>query len=262
LNKKIKITSINNNLIKELKNYISKNYFFIIEGVKIIKDLINYNYSFDYFLIDSNKTYEYKNLINAAKVETVIETNKKIINKFAELVPNSDIIALREISQDKLNLDLLTNNNIIIYLHRIQDPGNVGSIIRTCFALSINQILLSSGCAKPYNSKVIRASAGTSLLMKINEINDINEIIGKLKNNDFIVYYASQKATTLYYEADYKKNFLLILGSEGTGLPNELISFCDSGLYIPMNKNLESLNVSVCAAIILFEAYKQRKNKK
>lgn len=259
--KKIKIDSPKNQLIKKIRRDVLKKSFCLIEGSKIIADLINYNFRFEFLLYDGAKEKEFSCIIEKASTNTLIETNHAVITKIAELVPNSYIIALAKVKETIVSIDDIRKNDIILYLYKIQDPGNLGSIIRTCFALDINLILLSEGCASPFTSKVIRASSGTSLLLKINTVKDIISIINKLKEYDYLIYYTSQRAEFTYYKANYRNKFLLLLGSEGSGLPKEIIRQCHYGIYLPMANNLESLNVSICTAVILFEAKRQRETK-
>lgn len=256
--KKIKIDSTKNQLIKKIKKDILKKRLCLIEGSKIVADLINNNFKCEFLLYDVAKKRECSSIIEKASTNTLIETNDAVISKIAELVPNSDIIALAKVREVIVSIDDMIKNDVILYLHKIQDPGNLGSIIRTCSALDINLILLSEGCASPFNSKVIRASSGTSLLLKISKVDSITSVIDKLKEYGYLIYYTSQKGEFIYHKANYNSRFLLLLGSEGSGLPREIITQCHRGICLPMANRLESLNVSVCAAVILFEAKKQR----
>ena len=142
----------------------------------------------------------------------------------------------------------------IILLDGIQDPGNLGTMIRSSLAFGVDSIILSPNCVDLYNPKVLRGTQGMVFHIPI-LIMDTQEAIRYMNDCHIPVYGTSVvngvDAATLSEEE--KKRFCLIMGNEGSGLSNEVLSLCDKHLYIPMNEQVESLNVGVACSILLYE---------
>ena len=144
--------------------------------------------------------------------------------------------------------------NKILLLDEIQDPGNLGTIIRSAVAFQIDTIILSPKTVDLYNPKVLRATQG--MIFHTNIITmDSTLAITYCKQNDYVVY-----GTNVLYGVDVrslsssdKKKFLLIVGNEGNGVSDKLLEMCDKNLYISMNSSVESLNVGVACSILLYE---------
>ena len=142
--------------------------------------------------------------------------------------------------------------NKIVFLDCIQDPGNLGTIIRSCVAFNVDTLILSKDCVDLYNLKVIRASQGLIFHLNI-VVLDNYEIIPKLKDAGYKIY-----GTKVTYGKNLKtieKNdkFVIIMGNEGNGISEISSELCDDFIYIDMNQNCESLNVGVATSIILYE---------
>ena len=144
--------------------------------------------------------------------------------------------------------------NKILLLDRIQDPGNLGTIIRSSKAFGIDIIVLGDGCCDLYNEKVIRATQGNGFKMNILTDNLIN-VIKELKERDIPIL-----GTRVEYGEDIrnlterdKKCYALIMGNEGRGISQEILEMCDKYIYIEMDDAVESLNVSIAASILLYE---------
>lgn len=142
----------------------------------------------------------------------------------------------------------------ILLLDRIQDPGNLGTIIRSSRAFNIDTIVLGNGCCDLYNEKVIRSTQGNGFSMNI--INgDLIDIISKLKANEIPIL-----GTRVEYGEDIrnltskdKECFALVMGNEGNGVSSEILDLCDKYIYIEMANQVESLNVSIATSILLYE---------
>ena len=143
-------------------------------------------------------------------------------------------------------------DELYLILDNIQDPGNLGTIIRSAVAFNFDTIILSNDSVDVYNSKVIRASQG--LLFNVNiKIGDLTEIIPELKNNGYQIY--GTKVTNGNDVKSIAKNslFAIIMGNEGNGMSDAVSKLCDSFVYINMNDKCESLNVGVAASILMYE---------
>ena len=142
----------------------------------------------------------------------------------------------------------------ILLLDGIQDPGNLGTMIRSSLAFGVTTIILSPDCVDLYNPKVVRGTQGMLFHIPILEMNTMDAII-YMKHHDISVYGTSVEGGV---EASSlspldKENYCLIMGNEGKGLSEEILSSCDKKLYIPMNEEVESLNVGVACSILLYE---------
>ena len=235
-------TSIDNKKIKEIKKLNEKKYrdkksLFIVEG--------------EHLVLEAYKKGYLKELILEA--DTIfpldVETNY-VSNNVLKYISNLDtpqkIIGICEKKQPEII------GKKILVLEDIQDPGNLGTIIRSSVAFNIDTIILSNNSVDEYNSKVIRASQG--LLFHINIVrSDILEELNNLKNKGYHIY-----GTKVTHGKDLKlleknKKFAIIMGNEGNGMSEEVSELCDEFIYIKMNDSCESLNVGVATSIILYE---------
>jgi len=184
-------------------------------------------------------------------IETTFVT-KDIINYISTLDTPVPILGFCE--KRKNNLDL---GNRILLLDGIQDPGNLGTIIRSALAFNVDTIVLSPECVDLYNPKVIRSTQG--MLFGINIIRkDLKTVIETLKREEIPIY-----GTRVEYGEDVvnlkrkdRIRFGLIMGNEGQGVKREILEICDKYLFIDMNDNVESLNVAVATSILLYELNK------
>ena len=142
----------------------------------------------------------------------------------------------------------------IVLLDEIQDPGNLGTIIRSALAFQVDTIILTNHCVDNYNPKVIRATQGMMFHMNIITMEE-EEAIQEMRKRNIPIYGTSvengieiQKLTK-----KEKEKYCLIMGNEGNGLSKEILNQCDKKLYIPMSEKVESLNVGVACSIILYE---------
>ena len=239
------IESLDNNKIKNIRKLKDKKYrdsekLFIVEGEHLVleayksnslKEVILCNRDID---IDVEKIY----------------VSEKVMNSLSELPSKVDIIGICKIKEDKLDL----NSNVLI-LDGIQDPGNLGTIIRSSVAFNIKNIVLSKTSVDLYNTKVLRSAQGMNFHLNIVR-NDLEKIISELKENNYIIY-----GTDVVDGIDVKNvkksgKYAIIMGNEGNGISSNIKKLVDKNIYINMNENCESLNVAVSASIILYEINK------
>ena len=140
----------------------------------------------------------------------------------------------------------------VLMLDRVQDPGNLGTIIRSAVAFDISTIILSKDTVDLYNPKVLRSTQG--LLFDVNIlIKDLDECIRSLKKDNYIIYGTKVDNGKNLKDITKKDKYAVIMGNEGKGVNDTLLSMCDEYIYIPMNEKCESLNVGVATSIILYE---------
>lgn len=236
------ISSLENDKVKELVKLQMKKYrdltgCFVVEGEHLVEEVIKAGLVLSIYTIEG---YEYD-----GSIQVSCEVMKKISTM--DSIPN--IVALCK----KKESNGIVGNKILI-LDDIQDPGNLGTIIRSSLAFNIDTIILSLKCVDLYNPKVLRATQG--MFCHINIISmDTFSAIEYLKNNSYKVYGTSvvggvDAASLVDSE---KEKYALIMGNEGNGLSNDVLNLCDKKLYIRMNEKVESLNVGVACSILLYE---------
>lgn len=230
----MKIESLSNAKVKNWNKLKEKKYrdeagLFLIEGDHLIKEALKKQMVVS--TIGLNETYDYT-------------VNPEILKKLSSQKSGAkEIAVVKKIEEKKVEGDK------ILILDNIQDPGNLGTIIRSAVAFNISTIILSDDCVDLYNDKVIRSSEG--MIFNINIVRKkLIEIIPKLKENGYTIY-----ATTVngngYFENDSK--IALVIGNEGNGIKKDILSLCDKNITIKMNKDCESLNAGVAASILMYE---------
>ena len=175
--------------------------------------------------------------------------SSEVMSKISMMDTPSTIMGLCRKAKD----DAVIGNRILI-LDGIQDPGNLGTIIRSAVAFDVDTIVLSERTVDLYNPKVLRATQG--MFFHVRVVSKLAlEVISMLQNLDIPIYGTSvvNGVDVRSLDESEKKNFALVVGNEGNGVRDEILSVCNKNLYIEMNKNVESLNVAIAASILLYE---------
>ena len=141
----------------------------------------------------------------------------------------------------------------------MQDPGNLGTILRTVDSANLNQIILSKNCADPYNPKVVRSTMGAIFRVNIIQVENLKEELENLKNNDFDIMVTSLDTQKSIYDVNYNKK-VIVIGNEANGVSKEVQDIADEKVKIPMLGKTESLNASVATGIIIYEYVRRRTN--
>ena len=235
-------SSIDNSKIKDLKKLHNKKYrdkkrLFLVEGRHLVLEAYKTGYLKE-LLLEENE-------ILPLDVMTYYMTNN-VKNYLSELETPTNVIGVCEKKEG------IIKGNRIIYLDCIQDPGNLGTIIRSCVAFNIDTLVLSRDCVDLYNSKVIRASQGLIFHLNI-VIADINEFGPKLKDENYKIYGTKVTHGKSLKTIEKVSKFVIIMGNEGNGISELSSELCDEFIYIDMNDRCESLNVGVATSIILYE---------
>jgi RNA methyltransferase, TrmH family len=150
------------------------------------------------------------------------------------------------------------SSSLVVIANAIQDPGNIGTMIRTALAASASGMILTKGTVDPYNPKVVRSAAGALFSLPILHNVRIEECVPMLKDRGFKVIACDQNAPRLYWEVNLQERIALIFANEGQGFSDPVLELADTTVAIPMNQQSESLNVAISAGIILFGALQQR----
>ena len=147
----------------------------------------------------------------------------------------------------------------MMVLDRLQDPGNVGTILRTAEGAGVTGVMLDAECADIYNPKTIRSTMGSIFRMPFCYEEDLEEGIRKLKERGVCVYAAHLEGKQSYDEADYRGPCAFLIGNEGNGLRPQIARMADTYIRIPMAGQVESLNAAIAATVLMFETGRQRR---
>ena len=167
------------------------------------------------------------------------------------------VAALVEAPQWSLESLLKESHPLLIVLAGLQDPGNVGTILRTAEAFRASGVLLAPGTVSPWNQKVLRASAGSCFRLPVIQLEDVT-MLERLQEKGIPIYACAAQNGTSVGEASLRGRVALVIGNEGSGISDEVRAYCTSSIQIPCPGPVESLNAAVAASILLYEASKQR----
>lgn len=260
------ITSKDNELVKHIKKlkdkkYRDENNEYIIEGVKLIEEAVKENAKIKKIIIceDTTRTYEIPTnvMLEIAKYECIYVTDK-IFSSITQVTNPQGIMAVIEKKAEKQEIDF--SQDIIVALDDVQDPGNLGTILRTVDSIGLNQIIVSKGTADSFNSKVVRSTMGAIFRIKIIEVEDLKQTIKEIKKHNFKLMVTSLQTENSIYDIDFNKK-IIIIGNEANGVSKEIQEMADEKAKIPMLGKTESLNASVAAGIVMYEYVRQKLNK-
>lgn len=256
------ITSKDNENIKSIKKlkerkYRDLNNEYIIEGIKILKEAIQEKAVIKKIVICeeclANNIIDDKLLYEIAKYDCLY-VSKKIFEGLTDVSKPQGILAVVEKNNKK---DINYNEDIIVALDGLQDPGNLGTILRTLDSANLSQVIVSKDTVDAYNPKVVRSTMGAIFRVNIVEAENLKETLKEMKRHKYKVMCTDLTASKNIYEIDYNKK-ILVIGNEANGISKELLDMADEKIIIPMLGKTESLNASVATSIIVYE-YVRRK---
>lgn len=244
------ISSKDNEIIKHIKKlkdkkYRDQNSEYIIEGIKLIKEAIQEKVKIKQIIISEDwekAEHITKELMcEISKYECIYVTNK-VLKTISEVQAPQGILAVVE--KDNKNQKINYNEDIIVILDDVQDPGNLGTILRTVDSIGLTQILVSKGTADAYNPKVVRSTMGAIFRIKIIECEDLSQKIQEIKENKFKIVVSSLQTENSIYDIKYNKK-AIIIGNEANGVESHIQKMADEKIKIPMiRKNRKSQCVS------------------
>ena len=257
------ISSKDNEIVKNVRKLKEKKYrdlenAYIVEGIKMVKEAILEKASIKQIIIcdDCEKTDSIPKelMYEIAKYDCLYVTSK-IFKYISEVQTPQGVLAVVE--KNNRDEDINYNEDIIVALDDIQDPGNLGTILRTVDSVGLTQTLVSKGTADPYNPKVVRSSMGAIYRVKVIECEDLLETLKEVKRNKFKILVSSLKESNSIYNVKYNKK-VLVIGNEANGVEERIMNIADEKIKIPMLGKTESLNAAVATGIILYEYVRQK----
>lgn len=258
------ITSKENRWVKEYiklsssKSYRQEKQKFVVESVKLVKEAFENNVSLEMVFVTlecmDKKQYELEKLF---QTQHCVIISKEIEKKLSQAKSSQGIFAICSNIDNKLYNDKIYHSGKYVMLVNLQDAGNVGTIIRTAEAVGMDGVIITKSTCDFLNPKVIRGSMGSVFRMPILIIENEFEFLKTLKTYN-VKTYASvlDKNAIKLSDVNFSSPFVLLIGNEGNGLDNEVISLCSEKITIKMNGNAESLNASMAAGFLMYEATK------
>ncbi len=241
----------------------------LLEGKNAIKEALNNNLTINKIYVDLNYKFRKEEIINLATQKKVkLEfLNKNILDKKSKTGHHQGYIA-ETVDFQYSSLDEILNiakkkneKNFIILLDGIEDPHNLGAIIRSCECAGVHGIIIPKNRACQINETVIRTSTGAISNIMIAKVTNLKDVIKELKQQNIWVY-AAEACGENIYKKNLNQNIAIVIGSEGFGIKKSILSCCDSVISLPLMGKINSLNASVACGIVVFETLRQRLGEK
>ena len=257
------ISSKDNEIVKHIKKlkdkkYRDENNEYIVEGVKLVEEAVKENAPIKKIIIceDTTRTYEIPTniMLEIARYECIYVTDK-IFSSITQVTNPQGIMAIIEKNIEKETIDF--SQDIIVMLDDVQDPGNLGTILRTVDSIGLNQIIVSKGTADAFNPKVVRSTMGAIFRLKIIESENLAQTIREIRKHHYKLVVTSLQTENSIYDIDFNKK-IIVIGNEANGVSKEIQEMADEKVKIPMLGKTESLNAAVATGVILYE-YLRRK---
>lgn len=257
------ITSIQNTFIKSLVLLQEKaksrkqSGTFLIEGKREIELAIKGDYELEtiLFLPDLISKDQINKLSNNSF--DLIEINKEVYQKLAYRDTTEGILAIAKMKSHVLSDLILPENPLILVMESIEKPGNIGAMLRTCDAANIDAVIIANPKTDLYNPNIVRSSVGCLFTNQI-ATGTTDDVIQFLKDKNISIFSATLQNSNAYHQENYTNPTALVVGTEATGLTQAWRDHSMQNILIPMQGEIDSMNVSVASAILLYEAKRQR----
>ena len=257
------ITSAQNPFIKSLVQLQEKakarkqSGTFLIEGIREIELAIKGKYDIEtiLFLPELISSQQITKLTN--NQNNLIEISKEVYQKLAYRDTTEGILAVAKTKSLQLSDLKLPENSLILIMEALEKPGNIGAILRTCDAAKVDAVIIANPKTDLYNPNIVRSSVGCLFTNQI-ATGSTQEVVAFLIKNNINFYSATLQNSTFYHTQNYITSTALVVGTEATGLSELWREKATQNIIIPMQGEIDSMNVSVAAAILIFEAKRQR----
>lgn len=256
------ITSTSNPQVKRLLQLQKKSKVrdeenvFVVEGLRMFAEVPAERVE---------KVYISESLYNKKKLELNLQDlpyevlSDNVFSHVSDTKTPQGIMCIVKRKKYDLNELLKVNNPHFMVLDNLQDPGNMGTIVRTAEGAGVDAVFMSKDCVDIYNPKTIRSTMGSIYRMPFIYIEDIPELLNQFRKNGVKSYAAHLDGKNAYDKEDYKTGTAILIGNEGNGLPDEVTEKADILVRIPMQGQVESLNAAIAASVLMFEVFRQRR---
>lgn len=245
------ISSKDNEIVKNIRKLKEKKYrdlsnCYVIEGIKLLKEAIEENAKIKQIVIcddcEKNGTLDKKLLYEIAKYNCIYVT-EKVFNILTDVANPQGVLAV--IEKENNLTEINWNEDLILILDNLQDPGNLGTILRTADSANLKQIIVSKKCGDIYNPKVVRATMGAIFRVKVLESENLAETIKEIQKHKFTVLATDLRESKSIYEESYNKT-AVVIGNEANGVEEEILELADRKIKIPMLRKNRKLKCFCC----------------
>ncbi len=244
-------------LLKDKSRERKKTNTFVLEGEREIQLALKGNYTIETILV-LPEIYDVQKLANFSKSTDIIEVTKDVYQKIAYRETTEGIIAIVKNKSHQLDSIIFNNNNpLLLIAEAPEKPGNIGAILRTADAANVDAVIIANPKTDLYNPNIVRSSVGCLFTNQI-ATGTTEDIIAFLNKNNINIYSAILQDAEAYHQQDYTQSTAIVVGTEADGLSDTWRRASKQNIKIPMQGAIDSMNVSVAAGILIFEAKRQR----
>lgn len=266
------ITSKDNAIFKLIKSLKVRKYrireaLFVVEGPKQVAEAEKSRYDIKYLVVRRDKVEYFKEHGLLERIFchdiSIISMDERLFKQISDTENNQGILAVLSydlLSDEAFMAEMLAGANILV-LDKLQDHGNIGTLIRTAEGAGFKGVILLKGSGDVFSPKSIRASGGAMLRMPVTMLNDaasLHRLSCKFSKRLIV---SDVESGLAYYDVDLSENIFLVMGNEGHGVSKEILDMADIRINIPTDGALESLNVATAGAVLMMDSLRQSKNK-
>ncbi|MBQ2971849.1 MAG: RNA methyltransferase [Ruminococcus sp.] len=258
------IKSKDNKTVKYISKLISNSKFrkeegrFVVEGVRLCSEVFKNNAFVDYFVFSVGAAEKYADFVNELRgvAENSICVEDRIFSALSDTKTPQGVLCVVKTLDKQCDFDKIKKNGIILALDNIQDPSNLGTILRSADALGVDGVVLSHDCCDVYSPKVVRGSMGAIFRIPFMITDHLAGFVTEFNNCGTSYACVLDDTAVTVNDMKFIRPSLSVIGNEGNGVSVSVINACSNKLYIPMHNNAESLNAAVAASIIMWEMVK------
>jgi RNA methyltransferase, TrmH family len=260
------LTSLQNTLVKQIRKLHSakerhKQDLFLLEGTHLIEEATAVDYPLEAFCCTEDWQAKHFQLWDqvSQKCDRTEIVSEEVLSAIATTMQPDGVVAM---AKRGMNSQPVAFSGLILALETIQDPGNLGTMIRSAAAAGASGLIVGNNGVDLDSPKVLRASAGQWFRLPMEKSEDIKNTVNLAKDAGMQIVATLANASLTYWDVDWCQPSLVLLGNEGAGLSAELAAMADVQVNIPLNPGVESLNVAIASALILYEARRQKEKGK
>lgn len=251
------IQSKDNKLIKEIKKlkerkYRDAHHKFFIEGFRFVEEAFKAKAKVECLLVSQTQAEKYMSFLESVSLREKYIVKDNLFRDICNTENPQGMAAVISKPQHHWN----SSEGLFVLTDKVQDPGNMGTIIRTAHAVGAKAVIYSSGTVDPYNEKTLRSTMGSIFYIPVIEDKNL-ELTSQMLSQGYKLVASSLEAEENFYDVKYSNKIIISVGNEGNGISDEVEAMADIKVKIPMPGGAESLNVSVAASIMLYEVLRQ-----
>lgn len=234
---------------------------FVAEGINLVSELTAGGHDIDFIMLSAafdagadERRAALAGFIESGRADAY-KVKESIFNKLSDAEHGVDVLAVCRMAQPGLEIiEELAADDCVLVCDRVQDPGNIGTMIRTAVAAGYGALVLMPGTVDIYSPKVLRATAGAVFNIPIAYANSEDELFDIIHKTSRRIVVTDPSGGSAYYEEDLSHGIALVIGNEGAGVSESIMNRADVRVTLPMKGSIESLNAAVAAAVLMYEA--------